>query len=114
MHCSCVPGRRTLSNTIADYSMHMSFDIRDRQVNADTALHLLLQEYQKDSAACYSPTPVVVDKMMVHARGEAYVRKIAELQANQRENYRQARALLANNRVSYLDKLIAAEWKNEK
>jgi ribosomal protein L16 Arg81 hydroxylase len=100
--------------TVADFSMHMSFDICDRQVNADTALHLLLQEYQKDSAACYSPTPVVMDKVMAHARGEAYVRKIAELQTSQRENYRRARALLANNRVSYLDQYIAAERNNDK
>jgi len=91
-------GTPHIVETIADYSMHMSFDICDRQVNADTALRLLLQEYQKDSAACYSPTPVVMDKMMVHARGEAYVRQLAELQATQRENYRRARAARQQSR----------------
>lgn len=97
--------------TVAPFSLHMSFDICDRYVNAETALHLLLQQYQKDSAAAYAPTEGVMDKLVAHARSADYKRRIAELQAVQVENYRRARKLLGTNRLKALDRWIVKTSK---
>jgi Cupin superfamily protein len=97
--------------TVTDYSLHMSFDLCDRHVNAETALHLLLEEYRKDSAATYTPTDGVVGKLVTQAGTDAYKRRLAELQAAQGENYRRSRQMLGANRVRALDKWIAAEQK---
>ena len=94
--------------TAAEVSMHMSFDICDRTVNADTVLHLLLQEYNRDSAACYTPTVNILAKLASHAASPAYLERVAALAQAQQENYRRARGAFAANRVTALDRLIAA------
>ena len=93
--------------TAADFSMHMSFDICDRAVNADTALHLLLEEYNRDAAACYAPADVILGKLASHAASPAYRERVAALAQAQQENYRRARGAVAANRVTALDRLIA-------
>ena len=95
--------------TMDDYSLHMSFDICDRRVNAETALHLLLAQYNDDAAAVYTPTPGVLDKLLGHAGSSPYLDRLAELGQAQAENYKRARTLIGSNRVSALDKLVAAE-----
>lgn len=97
-----------LVQTAADFSLHMSFDICDRAVNAETALHLLMQEYSRDAAACYTPTAGILDKLAAHAQTPAYRERIAALGAAQKENYRKVRGAVATNRVAALDRLIAA------
>ena len=96
-----------LVQTAAPFSMHMSFDICDRAVNAETALHLLMQEYNRDAAACYTPTNGIVDKLTAHAQTPAYRERVAALGAAQKDNYRKVREGIAANRVSALDRLIA-------
>lgn len=97
-----------LVQTTSEFSLHMSFDICDRAVNAETALHLLMQEYNRDAAACYAPTAGIVDKLALHAQTPAYRERIAALGAAQKDNYRRVRDAVAANRVSALDRLIAA------
>ena len=100
-----------LVETSGDYSLHISFDICDRSVNAETALHLLVKEYDLDSTRSYLPTAGVVDKLMTLARGAPFLRRVEDLQAAQKANYKKARAALGANRVSALDRLIALEQK---
>jgi hypothetical protein len=95
--------------TPGDYSLHIAFDICDRNVNAETALHLLTKEYDKDATWAYTPTAGVVDKLMALARGESFQRKVTELQAAQQANYKRARAAIGANRISALDRLIALD-----
>ena len=96
-----------LVQTAADFSLHMSFDICDRAVNAETALHMLMEEYQRDAAACYAPTPEILGKLAAHAATPAYQERVAALSAAQRDNYQKARGAIGANRVSALDRLIA-------
>jgi len=103
-----------LVQTTGDYSLHMSFDVCDRSVSPETALHLLLEEYDRDSSPSYTPTLGVMDKLMAHAGTPAYQHKITELQAKQKENYQRARAMMGSNRVSYLDRLILQEARGKK
>ncbi|MBL8386136.1 MAG: hypothetical protein JNM90_23840 [Burkholderiales bacterium] len=100
--------------TADDFSLHMAFDICDRRINADTALHLLLQRYNTDAAPTYTPTPEVVDKLIAQAQSKAYRDGLAELGAAQAANYKRARALFGANRVTALDALIAREATRRK
>jgi hypothetical protein len=95
--------------TAHDYSLHMSFDICDRRINADTALHLLLEAYNRDAAPCYVDEARLLEQLATHAASAGFRKTLADLSAAQRENYKRARALLGSNRVAALDPLIAAE-----
>jgi Cupin superfamily protein len=95
--------------TAADYSLHMAFDICDRAVNADTALHLLLEHYNRDAAACYAPTPEIIDRLARQAGSPEYRKRVAALSQAQKANYAQARSQVASNRVGALDRLIALD-----
>ncbi len=92
-------------------SLHMSFDICDRTVNAETALHLLTQEFDRDATRPYTPVEGVVEKLVQLARTDDYWQRVRELQTKQAENYRNAREIISANRVTHLDKLIAGERK---
>lgn len=95
--------------TAGDFSMHMSFDICDRFVNAETALHLLLDQYRHDSARPYTATLDVVHKLTELAEARPFRERVAQLQSEQKLNYRKAREMLGANRVRALDRWIAAE-----
>lgn len=103
-----------LVETTGDYSLHMSFDVCDRTVSPETALHLLLAEYDRDASASYTPAPGVMEKLVGHAGSPAYRAKVADLQARQKENYQRARAMMGANRVTSLDKLIVREAREKK
>jgi hypothetical protein len=103
-----------LVETTGEYSLHISFDICDRTVSPETALHLLLAEYDRDASASYTPAPGVMEKLVAHAGSPAYLAKVAELQARQKENYQRARAMMGANRVTCLDRLIVQESRGKK
>lgn len=97
--------------TVGDYSLHMAFDICDRHINADTALHFLLEAYNRDAAQTYSPNAAVIDHLAGLAASRAYRQRVEELGEAQKGHYRQARALFGANRVSALDGWVANEAK---
>lgn len=97
--------------TTGAYSLHIAFDICDRTVNAETALDLLTQEFDRDAARSYTPLEGVMEKLIDHARSPEYWKKVRELQASQVENYKSARHLIGTNRVTHLEQLMAADRK---
>jgi len=103
-----------LVETGGDYSLHMSFDICDRNVTPETALHMLMGEFDRDASPSYTPTTGVLEKLIAHAGSPAYQARLAELQARQKENYVRARAMLGSNRVSALDRWIVQESRGKK
>ena len=104
-------GTPHMVETTGDYSLHLSFDICDRNVNAETALHLLVQEYDRDATRAYTPTAEVVNKLAALSQGASFQARVAELQAAQQGNYKRARSAIGTNHVSALDRLIALEGK---
>ena len=50
-----------------------------------------------------------LEVLTAHATGPGYRRRVAELGAAQKENYRSARAMAGANRVTALDRLIALD-----
>jgi len=75
---------------------------------------LLVAEFDRDASPSYTPTLGVMDKLITHAGSPAYQRKVAELQAKQKENYQRARAMMGANRVTCLDRLIVQETRGKK
>ena len=98
-----------LVETAAAHSLHMSFDICDRAVNADTALHLLLEQYNQAAAPCYAPTEQVLEVLTAQAASPDYRRRVTELGVAQKGNYRSVRTMAGVNRVTALDRLIALD-----
>lgn len=103
-----------LVETTGDYSLHLSFDICDRNVTPETALHMLIGEFDRDASPSYTPTAGVLEKLVQHAGSPSYLARVADLQAKQKENYKRARAMLGSNRVAALDRFIALEARNKK
>lgn len=102
-------GTPHIVETTGAYSLHISFDICDRTINAETALHLLTQEFDRDATRAYTPIEGVMDKLTQHALSPDYWNRVNDLQARQAKNYKSARRLLGNNHVSHLERLIASE-----
>jgi cupin superfamily protein len=100
---SCTPHQ---VETTGDHSLHMSFDIVDRHLNAETILELLLEEYKKDSAPCYTPADGIVQKLMAHAASSDYKARAAQVQAMHKENYARARKFFGANRIRALDRWL--------
>ena len=100
---SCTPH---LVETTGEHSLHMSFDIVDRHLNVETTLELLLDQYKKDSAPCYTPADGIVQKLVAHTASSDYRARVAQLQAMHKENYARARQFFGANRVHALDRWL--------
>lgn len=92
--------------TVSPFSLHLSFDIADRNLFPEDALQLLLAQYNLASAGSYAPSERVVDKLVEHAASPEFRHRIAEAHREQALNCRRFRALLGSNVVRALDKWI--------
>jgi ribosomal protein L16 Arg81 hydroxylase len=94
--------------TKSPYSLHISFDIADRNLYPETALELLLEQYNRASASSYAPSEAVVAKLMEHASSPEFKQRIAEAHREQMRNCKQFRGLLSSNVVRVFDKWLAS------
>jgi len=92
--------------TKSPYSMHISFDIADRNVYPETALQLLLDQYNRASASSYTPSDGVVTKLVEHASSAEFKQRIAQLHGEQTRTCKQFRGLLGSNVVRAFDKWL--------
>jgi len=90
--------------TKSPFSMHISFDIVDRNVFPETALELLLEQYNRASASSYTPSEAIVAKLVEHASSSEFKQRIAERHGETVRHCKQFRALLGSNVVRALDK----------
>jgi len=88
------------------FSMHMSFDIADRNLFPEDALELLLDQYNRASARAYTPSEGVVDKLVEHASSPDFKQRIAERHREQMLNCKKFRGLLGSNVVRVFDKWL--------
>jgi hypothetical protein len=94
--------------TMSPCSLHVSFDLCDRQPSVEMALQLLLAHYDRDSSAPLAPTQATLDKLFEHARSGGYGQDLAAMLAREKAGHAEFRALLAANAVRHLDRFIAA------
>jgi len=92
--------------TKSPFSMHISFDIVDRNVFPETALELLLEQYNRASARSYAPSEEIVVKLMEHASSPEFKQRIAEVQRETTRHCKQFRGLLGSNVVRVFDKWL--------
>ncbi len=95
--------------TLSPYSLHLSFDLCDRQPSIELALQLLLRHYDRDSSPRPAPPREDLDKLFRLSRAPSYESDLAQAQASEKAGHAQFRQLLANNRITYLDSLVRAE-----
>jgi hypothetical protein len=92
--------------TLAPYSLHLSFDLCDRQPSIELSLQLLLRHYDRDSSTRPTPPREDLDKLFRLSRTPAYESDLAQAQAREKAGHTEFRQLLANNRITHLDHLI--------
>ena len=95
--------------TLSPCSLHVSFDLCDRQPNVEMALQLLLQHYDRDSVAPLSPPSGALEKLAALSRTSGYAADLAAMLARDKAGHAEFRRLLATNRVTHLDRYIGAK-----
>lgn len=92
--------------TLSDCSLHVSFDLCDRQPSVEMALQLLLAHYDRASAAPLTPTAGVLDRLFELARTEGYTADLAAMLARDKAGHAEFRRILGANLVTHLDRFI--------
>ncbi|MEP7063663.1 MAG: cupin domain-containing protein [Betaproteobacteria bacterium] len=92
--------------TLSPCSLHISFDLCDRQPSTELALQLLLRHYDRDSSPRQVTPGEDLDKVFRLSRTPAYEADLGQLQASEKAGQIEFRRLLANNRITHLDHLI--------
>ena len=92
--------------TLSPCSLHVSFDLCDRQPNVEMALQLLLQHFDRDAVAPLTPPAGALEKLAALSRTNAYAADLAAMLARDKAGHAEFRRLLAANRVTHLDRFI--------
>ena len=94
--------------TLSPYSLHLSFDLCDRQPSIEAALQMLLRHYDRDSSPRSTPPLDDLDKLFRLSRSATYEADLARAQAGEDAGHAEFRELLAGNRITFLDRLLQA------
>jgi ribosomal protein L16 Arg81 hydroxylase len=92
--------------TLTPYSLHLSFDLCDRQPSIELALQMLLRHYDRDSSERPTLPRADLDKLFHLSHASAYEAELAQAQAQEKAGHAEFRQLLANNRITHLDRFI--------
>lgn len=92
--------------TLSPFSLHLSFDILDRNLFPEAVLELLLGQYNRASASSYAGTEAVAAKLVEHACSPEFKQRIAAAQGEQTLNCKRFRTLLGSNVVRAFDKYL--------
>jgi len=92
--------------TLSPCSLHMSFDLCDRQPSIELALQMLLKRYDLDSSPRQVPPRDDLDKLFQLSRTPAYEADLVQAQAVEKSGHAEFRRLLASNRITHLDRYI--------
>ena len=93
--------------TLTPCSLHVAFDLCDRQPNIEMALQLLVQHYDRDASPPLVPTRGALEKLFQLSHSAPYADDLANLLAREKAGHAEFRRLLASNRVTHLDRYIA-------
>jgi ribosomal protein L16 Arg81 hydroxylase len=99
--------------TLSPCSLHVSFDLCDRQPSIEVALQLLLKHYDQDAAAPLSAPAEALAKLFGLARSERYGADLTNILANDKAGHAEFRRLLATNRITHLDRFVAEEAQGQ-
>ena len=94
-------------STLSPCSLHVSFDLCDRQPSIELVLQLLLQHYDRDSSPRLVPPREDLERLFRLSKTPAFENELAQLQAAEKASLGEFRDLVANNRVTHLDRFVA-------
>jgi hypothetical protein len=92
--------------TLSACSLHISFDLCDRQPSIEMALQLLLKHFDRDASPPLTPPRDTLEKLLQLGRANPYAADLAEMLARDKAGHAEFRRLLAANRVTQLDRFI--------
>src|SRR5207249_6144066 len=92
--------------TLSPCSLHVSFDLCDRQPSIEMALQLLLQHFDRDASPPLTAPERVLDKLFELARSSPYAADLANMLARDKAGHGEFRRLLATNKITHLDRFI--------
>jgi len=92
--------------TLSPCSLHLSFDLCDRQPSIEMALQLLLQHFDRDASPPQTPPTGALHALFEHARSRAYQADLASMLDRDKAGHGEFRRLLAANKVTHLDRFI--------
>ena len=95
--------------TLSPYSLHLSFDLCDRQPSIEIALQMLLRHYDRDASPRGVSPQQELDKLFSLRQRAAYEAELAQAKAGEDAGHAEFRELLANNRITFLDRLLQME-----
>jgi ribosomal protein L16 Arg81 hydroxylase len=98
--------------TLSPCSLHMSFDLNDRQPGIELALQLLLNHYDQDSSPRQVPPREDLDKLFRLSRSASYESDLAQAQAAEKAGHAEFRKLLSSNRITHLDRFVDDKTPN--
>jgi hypothetical protein len=91
--------------TLSPCSLHVAFDLCDRQPSVEMALQLLLSHYDRESAMPLTPTQGVIDRLFELSKSNGYAADLAAMLARDKAGHAEFRKLL-DDRVTHLDRFI--------
>ena len=94
--------------TLSPCSLHLSFDLCDRQPSTELALQMLLKHYDQDSSPRPTPPREDLDKLFALSRSQRYEADLAQALAAEKAGHAEFRRLLESNRITHLDRYIQA------
>ncbi len=92
--------------TLSPCSLHVSFDLCDRQPNIEMALTLALRHFDRDASPPLTPPQDVLEKVLQLGRSPGYRADLADMLARDKAGHGEFRRLLAANTVTHLDRYI--------
>ncbi len=92
--------------TLSTCSLHVSFDLCDRQPSIEMALQLLLQHFDRDASLPLTAPAGAMEKLFELARSNPYAADLADMLARDKSGHAEFRRLLAANRITHLDRFI--------
>jgi len=93
--------------TMTPHSLHVSFDLCDRQPSIEAVLSLLLRHFDRNAATPHVSNEEALAHLTKLAQGSPYVEELRELLAVEKSGHSLFRRLLSSNRVIHFDALAA-------
>lgn len=94
--------------TLSAHSLHISFDLCDRQPSVEAAMQLLLRHFDRQSVPPNSPGRAALERLAEIGRSDAYAADLAHMLATEKQGHAVFRQVLSGNRITHFDPLIGA------
>lgn len=92
--------------TLSPCSLHVSFDLCDRQPSIEMALTLALKHFDRHASPPLTPPQDTLEQLLQIGRSGDYRSDLAGMLANDKAGHAEFRRLLAANTVTHLDRYI--------